>query len=386
MRRVPTLAALGLLALSILACSNTTPIRPSTVALRGINGHPLMQASYAPDQINLETQLALLKQLNANAYRVGLRVRMGDAAAQNKWKTEMRNLIDTAAKSGIQILPLVFASDVVLECAPDQANCTPDSLDTIFNKAKDAARAFSSTFAADFDVYDLDNETENKAILRGRDGRPASEAPDRYIDCSGQEATWTYGGAPDGDKECHYQPERYARVKALLSGLSSGIKEGDPSAKRMFSGNWLHSGFFKRLKKDNVPFEILGWHWYWQDITNIDGKGRDFLGELHQDFPEIWLTEFNRAHGDQKTKDDPTRVPEDQRKYLEEKMAAYQKDPRIGAIFAYELLDQPAMAGSEKAFGLFNVVNQDANCQQNCRQKLGAPKPAASVITNAYKP
>ncbi len=356
----------ALLVVSECAQTPITPVPVNNVPIRGINGHPFTQSAYTANEVNWQTQLEAVKGLNANWYRVDIRVRVTNGVLDADVQRNVRQLIDLAKGYGIRILPILFASDVAAD----------DSNTVVYNKAFAAARSFSQAFAADFEVYDLDNESENKAILKKGDS---------YIDQNGVTATWNFG-PPDGDETWQYQPARFERTRALLSGLSAGIKAGDQNAKRMFSGNWLHSGFYKRLKNDGVPFEIIGWHWYWSNIRQING--RDFIDEVATLAPEVWFTEFNRSGGDLAT--DGSKVPEEQAAYVQETLEIYKKDPRIKALFAYELLDQPAIAPqagqAEASYGLFKVEKQDSTCEgEQCRVRLGERKPVAGVIESGYR-
>jgi hypothetical protein len=356
--------SVSLLVLS--GCAQTSIMPTDSAPIRGVNGHPFTQAAYTANEVDWKTQLEAVKSINANWYRVDIRVRVVNGVLDSTVQRDVRQLIDLAKGYGIRILPVLFAFDVNSD----------DSNAVVYDKALAAARSFSQAFASDFDFYDLDNESENYSILRQSDS---------YTDANGAAGVWNFG-TPDGDQTWHYQPARFERTRALLSGLSAGIKAGDESAKRMFSGGWLHSGFFKRLKNDGVPFEIIGWHWYWSNIRQING--RDFIDELSTLAPEVWLTEFNRSGGD--LANDGSRVPEEQATYVQGALEIYKNDPRIKALFAYELLDEPGIAPAvgqaEASYGLFRVEKQDPTCSgSKCRVRLGERKPVAGVIESGYR-
>ncbi|MGL4611399.1 MAG: hypothetical protein ACRCYY_17265 [Trueperaceae bacterium] len=160
----------------------------------------------------------MLKDLNANAYRVDIRVKVVDGSLEPALRDRIHDFLDIATAANITILPILFVNGLNLE----------ESNETIYEKSFLAAKAFVTEVAADFDTYDLHNESEAYSILK---------RGDTYTDAGGKAQVWkdTYGD-PDGDETFHYESTRFEKTKAMLSGLAGGIKEADPTAKRIFSG------------------------------------------------------------------------------------------------------------------------------------------------------
>ncbi len=337
----------------------------------GVNGHPFTQWPFGKNDAGWPEQISRLSYLGTNWYRIDIQVRVVNGQLDSTVKNDVRTLLTLASNKGIKLLPIVFASG---------ANIQQDTVEQLFDKGFQAARAFSAEFAADFDVYDLDNESGSKAIVQPGD---LWEDPVG----SGVFVAYPFGGEPDGNETRHYEANRFERTKQLLDGLSKGIKAGDPTARRMFSGVWLHSGFYKRLKAAGVGFEIMGWHWYWngdREITNV--KGRDFLAEIAPLAPEIWITEMNRSEGD--LGPGGTRVRDEQAQYMATVLPRYMNDPRIKAVFVYELFDQrPGNVGAaEASYGLFASQNQGSTCTPASCPVTLTEKPVASVVRKLFSP
>lgn len=70
------------------------------------------------------------------------------------------------------------------------------------------------------------------------------------------------GGEFSGEKEEHYDTEKYQKTIAWLKGASEGVKKADAKAYRMICGHWLNTAFFDMINRDKIDYDIIGWDWY----------------------------------------------------------------------------------------------------------------------------
>ncbi|MFN7160777.1 MAG: S-layer homology domain-containing protein [Candidatus Gracilibacteria bacterium] len=155
-----------------------------------------------------------------------------------------------------------------------------------------------------------------------------------------------------------YNEERYQRVLAQLSGLSEGIRKGDPSARIAISSAGVSPSFFEKLIGDGVDFDIIQYHNYGnKDSTDLEKEIIiDGLKRASKFGKEIYIGEGNRAHGSY------TASGNEQEEYLKEILPFIQKFyPLVRGYFFYELLDEPyAAVPWEKEYGLY-TVKKDQN-------------------------
>lgn len=272
----------------------------------GVNGHPLV--SY-PD-VTIEQQLDYVKDLGMKSYRVDI---PGPTKAP-----ELRKLIIAAKARGIQILPVVTPDF-------DLDSLQPDVLQ---KRAYDLAFSLVSEFKHDVPVWELANEFENYAIIKPCEMRD-----------NGVRYSCLYGDAGGADPLDYYGP-RWAKVIAVLKGLTAGVRAADPTAMRAVgTAGWGHTGAFERMHKDGIEWEITVWHMYGQDPEWAFKK-------LVQYGKPIWITEFNHPLGS-------TKSEQEQADGLAKSIAllrGYQATYNVQEAHIYELLDEPYWAPNYEAY------------------------------------
>lgn len=293
----------------------------------GLNGHPFTQTVFK--DVNIKTQLDLVKEIGATWYRVDVK---GNALDPQRI-SELKELVAEARKRGLKVLPIIF---------PPLAINSEDNLVDIYNISFTYSKDLVSKFKNDIHVWELNNELDNYALLR--------KGELTYL------GHLLKDGVPNGNNSRDYDIMRTKKVMALLKGLSDGVYSADPSAKRIINAGWIHWGFFEHIFENNIGFEIIGWHWYSDmgDITNVKGK-INLLGKLKQYNRPIWFTETNRRGGSYGNNGDNEQV-----KYLERSLfsyIAYSKKYPIEKVFVYELLDDPPLGydNPEAYYGLLEV-------------------------------
>jgi sugar phosphate isomerase/epimerase len=262
----------------------------------GANGHPIT----AYPGIPFEAQLDLVAALGLTQYRVNTR---GDGSPE-----ALEALLPLAQARGITILPILHP-DVDLD---------RDPVRVLTRRAFELGRDMAARFKGRMPVWELSNELEVYAILK-----PCERRDD------GTQYPCEWGPAGGVDPLEYYGP-RWAKVSAVLSGLSKGVAAGDPAALRaMGTAGWGHLGAFERMARDRIAWDITVWHDY-------EGVTEEFLAKLASYGKPIWITEFNAGL---EGADAAARAAE-----LTRRMDYYRTvGARHGvtAAFVYELLDEP---------------------------------------------
>ena len=165
----------------------------------GVNGHPFT----AYPGVDLATQVRLLDELGAKAYRINV------SSAQQFGP--LSQLVQVAGARGVQIVP-VLTPPVSLKDASEA-------------ELYRMSRAFGFEAARHIKVlvptWELGNELESFAIIT---------------------------------------------VSSVLKGLSDGVAAGDPLAKRAIgAAGFGHWGMFSRLTADGISWDISVWHIYGED-------------------------------------------------------------------------------------------------------------------------
>lgn len=303
----------------------------------GVNGHPFT----AYPGVSFEEQLALVEKLSMRWYRVNLHA--------DHTTADFETLLGLAQARGITLLPIL----------EPEGDFDTDDAETIRALAYDHGRAMARRFAGRVPVWELSNELESYAIIQPCEMRDDGT---RYP------CEWGPAGGVDA---LDYVGARWAKVSATLDGLSRGVADGDPSARRAAgAAGWGHLGMFERLVADGVAWDITVWHDY-------QGVSDEYLGVLAGYGKPIWLTEFNAGSGGFASLEDNARM-------LGERMAYYHaRRARFGieAAFVYELLDETYWGDDfEARMGLFTLVEDGAG-----GWRVGPSKPAAAAVRDAIE-
>jgi hypothetical protein len=196
-------------------------------------------------------------------------------------------------------------------------------------------------------IWEMSNEMSNFAILQPGDIDPSTGK------------LYAYAGSPDGNQVLDYEATRLAQSVAIIRGLSNGIHAANPTALRVFCGEtWLHWGFLDACIQGGVNYDIISWHWYSDmgNITQATGSSGTYnvIQQLASYGKPIWISEFSRANGSMGGHDTA------QAQYLHDVMLQYLSlSPVVGALFTYELYDEPDQSGGEAWFGLKKVIGKN---------------------------
>jgi hypothetical protein len=290
----------------------------------GLNGHPFSQSGYF--DVSLGEQLALVAASGAGWYRVDLSAddfRAGTA--------RLDELVKAAGQCGVRILPVLIASP--------GARGTGSTPQEIRASAAEFARVVVARYRGRVTHWELSNELDDYALLRKGDTTRGSKR-------------WEWGD-PDGSRPEDYEEDRYQRARAEIVGLGEGVRAADPLAKTIVdTAGWLHYGFIERLAtEDHVPFDILSWHWYSEmgDMTRVQGS-LDLVAYLQRFGRPLWLTEVGRRAGSAGGKE------RELADFMRADLAKLAVNPGIGALFVYELLDEPYFGeAGESHYGLVTL-------------------------------
>lgn len=289
-----------------LACLLVMTGSVSADLLWGVNGHPFNAYS----GISIEQQLDYVRDLGMKSYRVNI------SSADNA--TKLAELIKAAKERGVQILPVITP----------ELDLDNGTVDDLYAQAHDLASTLVSRFKDDIRVWELGNEMENYAIL---------------MPCEMQDSGIQYNcswGPAGGTMTSDYFSPRWAKVSAVLRGLSDATIAVDPTIRKaMGTAGWGHRAAFTRMLQDGIRWDISVWHLYEGDPE----EAFKFLATFGQ---PIWLTEFNYSGGSQ-------RGEKQQAEGLVQTMTLlrrYQSLYGLEAAHIYELLDEPYWGTSYEAF------------------------------------
>lgn len=301
----------------------------------GVNGHPFT----AYPGISFERQLDYVRDLGMTSYRVN--VRSIDSV------NALAKLVAAGKARGIEILPVLTP----------EYDLDKSSAEDLYKWARAFAIHLVSRFKDDIRVWELGNEMENYAIIT------ACEMRD---DGTQYNCDW---GPAGGVGPLEYHGPRWAKVSAVLKGLSDGTIAVDPTIRKaMGTAGWGHIGAFERMKNDGIQWDISVWHMYGQDPEWAFRK----LAEYSK---PIWVTEFNHPFG---SRDGFVKQAKGLRKWMA-RLVELQHAYKVEAAHIYELLDETYWAPSfEAVMGLVRL-NKDGKGGWT----PGMPKPAYCV-TKAF--
>lgn len=304
--------------------------------LWGANGHPFT----AYPGISMDGQLAYMSDLGLKSYRVNISDL--DAAPA------LAELAGKAKPLGIDILPVITPSLDLKALSGEE----------LHRGAYDLAYALVSRFKDSIRVWELGNELENYAIITACEKRD-----------DGTQYNCDWGPAGGVDALDYFGP-RWAKVSAVLKGLSEGASAADPSVRKaMGTAGWGHVGAFERMRQDGIAWDISVWHMYGEDpewaFKTLAGYGRP-----------IWVTEMNHPLGSQKSEAEQA---EGIRRWME-RLTALAPAYDVEAVHIYELMDETYWApDAEAVMGLVRLEKDGDGWTP------GAPKPAYDAVRSAVR-
>jgi hypothetical protein len=300
----------------------------------GVNGHPFT----AYPGIDWDDQLDDVLSLGLTHYRINTRP---DGSVPY-----LDRLLPMAQARGVTLMPL-------LQPEIDWERDTPEEL---YRRSYDLGRGMAERYRGRVKVWSLGNEMEAHAIIQPCEMRD---------DGTQYPCEW---GPAGGVGPLEYVGARWAKVSAVLRGLSEGVAAGDPQALRAIgTAGWGHLGAFERMRADGITWDITTWHDY-------EGVSEEFLRVLASYGKPIWITEFNAGLDT---------MSADERSTMVRERVAYYRAMRehypIAAVFVYELYDEPYWGDNFEArqglIGLDAIIDG--------RWRIGAEKPSAVALREA---
>lgn len=300
---------------------------------------------------NVDKQLALLKELGVNSVRLNLEV------DKNSWPARPRDetnddVINRLTKAGLKILLIVedpWPGDSLFKL--DKQLMSPQSI-------RQAGWAWgyktASRYPGKIYAYQLANEVSGMIVKDNHSGRLISD----------------------------YDEGKYQLLKEWLIGLSKGIRDGDPHAKRVITAHWVATAIIDQLIADQVPFEVIGWNWF-SDMgedpihkTLADGTILDVVGHFASRGKQFWFTELNRSHGSAGSSGELA-----QSSYLKKAVSNIKRSSAVSGIFVYTLVDDPVgELAQDRNWGLVKVVKGPSG-----RLTIGEPKLAFESFSEIIK-
>lgn len=285
----------------------------------GINGHPVSQDVYR--EFGIDNQLKLVKK-HFNIYRIDLGLQSdGSVDNENLYK----KLLEESKKNNVELLPILTFSDYFL-------NQTDSRL-----AGKNAALKFIEKYPFQYKMIEVSNEEDNQMILGN--------------------------GTFTGENINHYNLSSENRSRLLfIKGICDALKENN--IKTIINISYIHFGFLEILKKYNINYDIVGFHWY-SDMGNIyevaDNK-KNVINEIYRlTRKKILLTEFNVRNGlNSKTKNN----------WIKNNLTYISKNKNVLGIIWYELLDQRNMISEEQNYGFYEKESNGWSLKNNAQNIL----------------
>jgi hypothetical protein len=215
----------------------------------GVNGHPVQGGPYT--RISYTEQMNILRDAGLRSYRMDLY----DASPASI--NTLTQVVAAARPAGIQIIPALIIFDRNLD---ENGN---------YQRGFRTGQTYAQQFKQDINVWDLLNEPDNRAGLKG-----------------------------DGSRIEQYNMQLYVKVRGAIRGLLAGIHAGDPASRGIVnSAGWCHWGLMNQLWADGVRWDITGWNHYsrYGNLESMRSCGNtNVLQMLKNNFDRpIWITEFN---------------------------------------------------------------------------------------------
>jgi hypothetical protein len=172
-------------------------------------------------------------------------------------------------------------------------------------------------------------------------------------------------GPAGGVGPLEYYGPRWAKVSAVLKGLSEGAIAADPTVRKaMGTAGWGHLGAFERMKQDGIAWDISVWHMYGED-PEWGFKALAAYGH------PIWVTEMNHPFGSKEGESAQAEGLARWMKRLRELSEGY----KVEAVHIYELMDESYwLPNAEAVMGLVRLEKAPGGW------KPGAPKAAYDAV------
>ena len=137
-------------------------------------------------------------------------------------------------------------------------------------------------------------------------------------------------GPAGGVTALEYYGPRWAKVSAVLKGLSDGMTAADPTIRKaMGTAGWGHMGAFERMQRDGIQWDISVWHIYGEDPEWAFAK-------LAQFKRPIWVTEFDNPRGSQEDEQQQAAGIS----LMMSRLRALKDRYNVEAAYIYELMDE----------------------------------------------
>ncbi|GAB4026609.1 hypothetical protein GCM10028809_10320 [Spirosoma gilvum] len=300
----------------------------------GVSGHPLTQESYSE---NIDLQINIIKELNSKFYRFDVPTD-SNGSVHNK---ELYNLIiKKLKKNNIKLLPvLVFNASVYNQKSSQKA----------YQNGYNYGRNFAKNYKNTFDYYEVGNEEDNNLILPGRHGTNIAD----------------------------FDTVKASTIMSYFKGVCNGIRKEDLYAKIIINHAWVHWGFLELLNKTEVKYDIIGCHWYSEmlDLQDANGDFGNVINDIYKRFYKpIWITEINIRNGSS------FNLAKKDKDWFLRNLKFIRYNKKIGAVFFYELLDEPAFANKQSPYYNLGEVSYGLGAWRNKYSHV-TNKP----IFNAYK-
>jgi hypothetical protein len=305
--------------MATMGLSATIPADVSPDFIWGINGHPLTQTNYNNNVIgtpaqSLRYQFLLARELGTTYYRIDLNVDDNGVLKQSTAPDWIKgaDLFNEAPGSGITLLP-------VLNAGIKHVLNNGSSPSVAYNYGLSVWTNFIRTYKCHINstnnVYELDNEIEGYALNHDSLGNYAA-----------------------GREKSDYDPAKMQVLGKYLLGGVQAIHTEDPGSRVIINiSNGTHYGFFKWLIEDfNVPFDILGFHYY-DGLEGLEAAIVDVSAVDTVLTRPIWITEVNEDLDDY-TKNNPN-YESIQSEYITTAISKLSNKPRVQAFFLYELFE-----------------------------------------------
>lgn len=295
----------------------------------GVNGHPL--SGNRPTYLNIpvQDQIQMVKGLGFSYYRVD-----GICDPNGKITREQRflDLAAAAKQNNIKLLITLSA----------QRFANFKDADSAYKDGFRLASGFVKLYGQYADHYELGNEIDNKVISNRKSlGKDPSD----------------------------YDQDKFRVAASYLKGMYDGVKSISTASQTIIDIGETHTGFMTLLKQNNIPFDIIGFHYYSKKVYEQEDNFRSTLSDLTGIFngqKPIWITEFNQFLGSANWGVFTFKREDSQKAIINNFITNCSKKSNVKALFIYELLDEPDLDVKpgqefERNFGIIKMNGKATN-------------------------